>query len=112
MVRFGCFASKSAPLNLRSTVTINRSPALNASSSQSASPSRLESWPKPYTDAILEDGQAHLIPALVALQEPGGFALDDRRLHRVERGKHPCDRARGHWHPPAAAPHGAARYGR
>jgi hypothetical protein len=43
---------------------------------------------------ILDQGQALLIPGLVALQEPGGFAFKDRRLYRVERGKHLCDRAR------------------
>src|SRR5258707_9520918 len=44
-------------------------------------------------DAILEDRQALGIPSLVALQERGHCAIKDRRLHRVERGKHPCDRA-------------------
>jgi hypothetical protein len=24
----------------------------------------------------------------------GGYEFEDRRLHRVERGEHPCDRAR------------------
>src|SRR5204862_1265706 len=33
-------------------------------------------------------------PRLIALQKPGGCEFKDRRLHRVERGKHPCDRAR------------------
>src|ERR1700754_93275 len=45
-------------------------------------------------DAILEQWQARLIPGLVALHEHGHAALDDRRLHCVERGEHPCDRAR------------------
>jgi RNA polymerase sigma-70 factor, ECF subfamily len=49
---------------------------------------------EPVTDAIVEDAQALLVPALVALHVPGQLALDDRRLHRVERGEHPCDRAR------------------
>ena len=31
---------------------------------------------------------------LVALKEPSASGFKDRRFHRVERGKHPCDRAR------------------
>ena len=31
---------------------------------------------------------------VLALQDLGEGAVEDRRLHRVERGKHPCDRAR------------------
>src|SRR2546430_16909338 len=34
------------------------------------------------------------MPGLVALEQPRGSKFKDRRLHRVERGKHPCDRAR------------------
>ena len=49
---------------------------------------------QPVTDALLDERQALLVPGLVALQEPGGFAIKDRRLNRVERGKYPCDRAR------------------
>src|ERR1700704_4555133 len=49
---------------------------------------------QPPTDAILDDRQALLVPGLVALHERGHGALDDRRLQRAERGKHPCDRAR------------------
>src|SRR6187455_2404286 len=49
---------------------------------------------QPYTDTILEDRQALLIPGLVALQERGHCAINDRRLDRAKRGKHPCDRAR------------------
>jgi hypothetical protein len=45
-------------------------------------------------DAILDQGQALLSPGPVALQKLGDFELEDRRLHRTERGKHPCDRAR------------------
>src|SRR4051794_31012161 len=33
-------------------------------------------------------------PRLVALQDPGGHEFEDRRLHGVERGKHPGDGAR------------------
>src|SRR5207247_5967581 len=35
-----------------------------------------------------------LTPGLIALQDPGGSEFKDRRLHRVERGKHPRDRTR------------------
>ena len=49
---------------------------------------------QPVADAILDQRQALLAPGLVALQEPGGYELEDRRLHRVERGEHPRDRAR------------------
>jgi hypothetical protein len=41
--------------------------------------------------AILDQRQVLLMPGLVALQEPGGFAFKDRRLNRVERGKLPCN---------------------
>src|SRR3546814_11543629 len=34
-----------------------------------------------------------LVPGFVALHVPGGFALDDRRLHGVEGGEHPGNRA-------------------
>src|SRR5262245_24227089 len=34
------------------------------------------------------------MPGLVSLQELGGCKFKDRRLHRVDRGKHPSDRAR------------------
>src|SRR3546814_9364312 len=37
--------------------------------------------------------QALLVPGLVALEDLDEVAVEDRRLHRVERGKHPCDRA-------------------
>src|SRR3546814_21001904 len=52
----------------------------------------------PYTtlfrsDAVLEGTQALLVPGLVALEDLDEVAVEDRRLHRVERGKHPCDRA-------------------
>src|SRR5882757_11537975 len=49
---------------------------------------------QPYTDAILEDRQSLPIPNLVVLQERGDSAINNRRLHRAKRGKHPCDRAR------------------
>src|SRR5436190_8194104 len=34
------------------------------------------------------------MPGLVALEQPRGSKFKDRRLHRAERSKHPCDRAR------------------
>src|SRR3546814_3710151 len=49
---------------------------------------------QPFADAVLEGTQALLVPGLVALEDHGEVAVEDRRLHRVERGKHPCDRAR------------------
>jgi hypothetical protein len=49
---------------------------------------------QPVTDTILDNTQALLVPGLVALQKSGGCPIEDRRLHRVERGKHPCDRTR------------------
>ena len=47
-----------------------------------------------FTGAILDNTQALLVPGLVALLAHGDFAINERRLHRVKRGKHPCDRAR------------------
>jgi hypothetical protein len=44
----------------------------------------------------LTRGQALFGPRLVALREPGGHEFEDRRLHGVERGKHPCDGPRPH----------------
>src|SRR6185503_8122186 len=44
--------------------------------------------------AILDQRQALLAPGLVALQNLDGYEFKDRRLDRIERGKHPCDRAR------------------
>ena len=49
---------------------------------------------EPTMDAILEHRLALLVSGLVALHEHGHAALDDRRLHCVKRGEHPCDRAR------------------
>ena len=81
-------------LSLSSTDTIIRSPALNAPSSQSASPRRAESWfSRPRTRSSTS-GRRSVAPGLVALEDLGGYELEDRRLHRVERGKHPRDRAR------------------
>src|SRR3546814_11736303 len=37
--------------------------------------------------------QALLVPGLVALEDLDEVAVEDWRLHHVERGKHPCDRA-------------------
>src|SRR4029079_5892322 len=34
------------------------------------------------------------MPGLVALEQPRGSKFKDGRLHRIERGEHPCDRAR------------------
>src|SRR4029077_3512767 len=45
-------------------------------------------------DAILDETQGLRGPGLIALDELGGYEIQDRRLHRVKRGKHPCDRAR------------------
>src|SRR5690606_12344287 len=41
-----------------------------------------------------QDTQALLVPGLVALEDLGEIAVEDRRLYGVERGKHPCDRTR------------------
>jgi hypothetical protein len=49
---------------------------------------------QPVADAILDEGQALLVPAPVALHDPGDYKIKDRRFHRIERGKHPGDRAR------------------
>jgi hypothetical protein len=49
---------------------------------------------QPAADAILNHRQTFLVPGFASLQQPGGCKFDDRRLHRVERGKHPRDRAR------------------
>ena len=43
---------------------------------------------------IVEDRQTLRVPGLVPLQEHGGLALDDRRLHRSLGGEHPGDRPR------------------
>src|SRR6185295_6755839 len=51
-------------------------------------------WVQRVADAIHDQGQALLAPGLVALQKLGVSELEDRRLHRIESGKHPCDRAR------------------
>ncbi|MGY2938199.1 hypothetical protein ACVWZK_003341 [Bradyrhizobium sp. GM0.4] len=44
-------------------------------------------------DAILQHGQPLRVPALVALEQHGHPELDDRRLQRAQRSKHPGDRA-------------------
>jgi hypothetical protein len=49
---------------------------------------------EPLADAILEQRQPLLVPTLVAFRVRHLFAFDDRRLDRIERGEHPCDRAR------------------
>src|SRR3546814_8470946 len=51
---------------------------------------------QPDADAVLEGTQALLVPGLVALEDLDEVAVEDRRLHRVERGKHPCDRSEAH----------------
>ena len=43
------------------------------------------------SDAIHDQRQALFGPGLVALQNPGGHEFEDRRFHRVDRGKHPGD---------------------
>src|SRR5262245_52794563 len=77
--------------SLSSADTIVRSPALNAPSvGITQTTGKLV---QPGADAILDQRQALLTPRLVALQKPGVSEFKDRRLHCVERGKHPCDRA-------------------
>jgi hypothetical protein len=49
---------------------------------------------QPRPDASVEHELALLEPRLVALHERGDRALEDRRLHRAERGEHPGDGAR------------------
>ena len=49
---------------------------------------------RPVADAIRDEGHALGGPGLVALEELGVREFKDRRLHRVERGEHPGDRAR------------------
>src|SRR3954468_1581877 len=49
---------------------------------------------QPLVDAILDQRQALLGPGPVTLENPGGYEFKDRRLHRVDRRKHPGDRAR------------------
>ena len=49
---------------------------------------------EPCMDALVEHRRARRIPGLVALQNPDGDEIQHRRLNRVERGKHPRDRAR------------------
>src|SRR4051812_23063401 len=81
-------------LSRRITDIVKRSPALNAPSSQSASPRRSESAPSRARRRSWTKGQALLVPALGALHQHGYSKIDDRRLDRAERGKHPRDRAR------------------
>src|SRR3954466_3853545 len=46
---------------------------------------------EPVTDAILDEWQALRGPGLVGLEDFGGYEVEDRRLHRAERGEHPGD---------------------
>ena len=55
---FGCSSSRPDPSSRRSTCTIMRSPALNAPSSQSASPEPVGKFVQPHADAILDHRQA------------------------------------------------------
>ena len=48
---------------------------------------------QPAADAIHDQMQALLGPRLIALYKLGVCEFKDWRLHRAERGKHPCDRA-------------------
>ncbi|MBB3135367.1 hypothetical protein FHS26_003112 [Rhizobium pisi] len=73
--------------NLRSTDTIIKSPAVKAPSSQSAITKPTGKVTQSITDPYLDERPALLVPRLV------GAAVDDRRLHRVERSEHPGDRA-------------------
>jgi hypothetical protein len=49
---------------------------------------------QPLADTTPHQRQTFLAPGLVAFQNPERYEFEDRRLHGVERGKHPCDRAR------------------
>jgi hypothetical protein len=49
---------------------------------------------EPFADTIRDQRQALRRPGLVALQELCVYELENRWLYGVERGKHPCDRAR------------------
>src|SRR6202035_4646221 len=80
--------------NLSSTDTIIRSPALNAPSSQSASPRRAESCFNRSRTRSSTRGRRSLLQGLSRSRSLAVCEFKDRRLHRVERGKHPCDRAR------------------
>jgi hypothetical protein len=65
---------------------------LNAPSSQSALPRRPESYfSRPRTRSSTSGWRS---ACQVALQELGGSEFKDRRLDRIDRGQHPCDRAR------------------
>ena len=48
---------------------------------------------EPRADAGLHQGEPRLIPAFVPLRVARRLALEDQGLDRVERGKHPGDRA-------------------
>ena len=68
-----------------------RSPALNAPSSQSASPKRAESWTSRSRMRSLTRGMRSSAQGLSPSSELGGYEFEDRRLHGVERGEHPGD---------------------
>ncbi len=82
------------PSNRRSTCTIIRSAALKAPSSQSASPRRSESSPSRWRMRSLTRGRRCSDHVLSRFHEFGDLEIDDRRLHRTQRGKHPRDGAR------------------
>lgn len=91
--RFGYSSSRSEALSRRSTLAIIRSRAEGAIEPIGAA----ESHGKPshaVADAILDQNHALAGPGFVAFQNPGSLQVQDRRLYRVERGKHPSDRAR------------------
>src|SRR5690349_6365212 len=48
---------------------------------------------QPAANTILDKRQTLLIPGLVAFQQSGGCKCKDRRLHRIDRSKHPGNRA-------------------
>src|SRR5262245_52895712 len=79
---------------LSSTDTIIRSPALNAPSSQSASLRRAESCFSRSRTRSSTRGKRPACQGLSPLKQLGGAKFKDRRLHRVDRGEHPSDRAR------------------
>ena len=80
--------------NLSSTATIIKSPALNAPSSQSASPRRPESVPSRSRMRSSTASRRSAYQVLSRSRNRVVCEIKDRRLNRVDRCKHPCDRAR------------------
>ncbi|MGY4326085.1 hypothetical protein ACVWWG_000499 [Bradyrhizobium sp. LB7.2] len=89
----GYSSSRPEAFNRRSTVTIMRSPAPECAVEPIGIAEATGQFAEPDADAILQDRQALLVPALVALEQHGHPELDDRRLQRAQRGKHPRDHA-------------------